>query len=406
MKLILRVAWVLGTFGLTWVIGCGEDDSSLTEPAGSEPSAGEDGPALISPLGLELVSQDLESPTYLAAPSGDSALYVAERRGKILLIVNGSVRDEPVLDLRPRIPELGDRELGLFSFAFHPDFESDRYLYVAYSSQDTSLVVERYSIDPQIETADPNSAQKILEVPHPDMGHPKTVHFGGQVAFGPDGLFLISVGDGSLGFDPSDNGQDPLTLAGSLLRIDVDGGDPYTIPPGNPYTGQDSGRDEIWAIGLRNPWRVSIDPATAHLYIADVGELDLEEINVQPYTDGGLNYGWKRMEGSACFEPSTGCDRSGLTLPTFEYAHSHGCAVIGGHVYRGSAIPEVTGKYFYGDFCEGWLESFDFDGGVTDRREWSERPFNNILSISVDGLGELYVLSDGGIWKIVPAVDS
>jgi glucose/arabinose dehydrogenase len=196
------------------------------------------------------------------------------------------------------------------------------------------------------------------------------------------------------------NGQSKATLLGKILRIDVDAGTPYAVPPDNPFVGQGGARGEIWAYGLRNPWRFSFDRQTGDFYIADVGQNQFEEVNAVAGNPPGLNYGWNRMEGLHCFEPSSGCDRTGLTLPVVEYDHGDGCSVTGGYVYRGSAIPEIQGVYFYSDFCSGFVRGFRFVGGApTDSREYSDlepEGDRSVSSFGEDAAGELYLTTFGG----------
>jgi hypothetical protein len=240
--------------------------------------------------------------------------------------------------------------------------------------------------------ADPGSAHLILTVPQPEANHN-----GGLLKFGPDGMLFIGMGDGGGAGDPHDNGQDPGTLLGALLRIDVNSADPYSIPPDNPYVGMTGARPEIWAIGLRNPWRFSFDHTAELLYLADVGQNRLEEINARPADEAGINYGWNTMEGSECFEPNSGCDQTGLTLPVHEYPTDDGCAVTGGYVYRGDAIRELRGTYFYGDYCNGQVSSFRLlNGAATEHRDWDLGSLGNIASFGEDAAGELYILDRGG----------
>jgi glucose/arabinose dehydrogenase len=211
-------------------------------------------------------------------------------------------------------------------------------------------------------------------------------------------MLYVALGDGGGAGDPSNNGQNSGTLLGSLLRLDVDGGDPYAIPSDNPFG------NEIWAIGLRNPWRIAFDRAEGTLYIADVGQASVEEVNVVDDDESGLNYGWRIMEGSSCFGGG-GCDDAGLVLPELEYDHGEGCSVTGGFVYRGSALPEIVGHYFYSDFCRGFLRSFRFDGeDATELVDWDVGGLGSVLSFGQDAAGELYILSgDGRVVKLVRA---
>ncbi len=292
----------------------------------------------------------------------------------------------------------------MFSIAFHPQYATNRFFYVSFT--DTNPVgevrVERFTTradNPEV--ADPASAKVILAVPHSEF----EIHNGGLVTFGPDGMLWVSLGDGGGSGDPLGNGQNFNSLLGSLLRIDVNGGDPYAIPADNPFVGQVNRRGEIWAKGLRNPWRFSIDAPTGILHIADVGHNTREEVNAQPYTTGGLNYGWNRMEGTICYPPgTTGCDQTGLTLPAIDYPLGGGsCAVTGGHVYRGSAIPGLRGHYLYSDYCGAWLRSFRMSAGaVVDEKDWGiALAGDRGRSFGVDFDGELYIIGIAAIYKIV-----
>jgi glucose/arabinose dehydrogenase len=276
--------------------------------------------------------------------------------------------------------------------AFHPEYESNGFFYVDYTDADGNTRVVRYAVsaaDP--DAADPTSAKLILAVEQPFSNHN-----GGLLLFGPDGKLYIGLGDGGSGGDPRGNGQNLGTLLGTILRIDVDEGDPYTIPSDNPFVGRADARGEIWAYGLRNPWRFAFDGAAGLLYIADVGQSAWEEVNVVAADVGGMNFGWNIMEGAHCYGAS-GCDESGLTLPVLEYGHDEGCSITGGYVYRGTLVPDVVGQYFYSDYCTSFLRSFSFaDGAVTDRIDWSVGDIGRVQSFGEDAAGELYVLSTNG----------
>jgi glucose/arabinose dehydrogenase len=217
-----------------------------------------------------------------------------------------------------------------------------------------------------------------------------------MLAFGPEGMLYVATGDGGSGGDPQNNAQNPLSLLGKLLRLDVDRGTPYTIPADNPYVGSSSVRNEIWATGLRNPWRFSFDRTERRLYVADVGQSALEEVNAVGAAEAGVNYGWRIMEGSGCYAAGT-CQRTGLRLPVLEYGRTDGCSITGGYVYRGS-IAAIRGHYFYSDYCRGWLRSARVaaDGTVSEQREWPVGPLGQVLSFGEDSAGELYVLSGNG----------
>jgi glucose/arabinose dehydrogenase len=216
-------------------------------------------------------------------------------------------------------------------------------------------------------------------------------------------MLYLGIGDGGSGGDPFGNGQNKNTILGKLLRIDVNNGDPYSIPSTNPFAGQSNVRQEIWAYGLRNPWRYAFDRTTGLLYVADVGQDQIEEVDVVPSTRAGVNYGWNITEGSSCYNAST-CNKSGIQLPVVEYSHAGGaCSITGGFVYRGSAIPEIAGNYFYSDYCAGFLKSFRYENGaVTGERTWDVGALGSVVSFGEDSSGELYILSaNGHVFKFV-----
>ena len=352
-------------------------------------------------LDLQLVASGLSSPLYLTAPAGDPRLFIVEQGGRIRIVQSGQLRARPFLDITDRVASGGEE--GLLGLAFHPNYASNGYFYVNYthlnSAQDTLYtLIERYSVSAAPDSADSASHKLILRIVQPYSNHN-----GGLVMFGPDGMLYIGMGDGGSGGDPENRAQNPDSLLGKLLRIDVDHGDPYAIPPSNPFAAG-SGAPEIWALGLRNPWRFAFDSPSGLLYIADVGQNLWEEVSVAPAGQGGLNYGWRIMEGTHCFNPNP-CNTTGLVQPAVEYGHANGCSVTGGFVYRGSA-PSLVGQYFYSDYCSGWLRSFSYaNGAVTGQTTWT---FNvglgNVLSFGEDSAGELYVLSGGGsVYRIAPA---
>lgn len=340
-------------------------------------------------LTVEVIAEGLANPLHLSAPAGDPRLFVVEQPGRIRIVAEGRLLEAPFLDLTDRVQSGGER--GLLSVAFHPDYASNGRFFVNYTDLDGDTRVEEYRVSEDPDRADPTSGRLLLRVEQP-FGN----HNGGLVAFGPDGMLYVGMGDGGGAGDPEENGQDTGTLLGALLRLDVDGAEPYAVPPDNPFASDPEGRDEIWAWGLRNPWRFSFDVEEGTLYIADVGQNRYEEVNAAPADEAGLNYGWNVMEGRHCFaEPE--CDTTGLVLPVLVYEHPDGCSVTGGHVYRGDRLPAVVGHYFYSDFCEGWLRSFRLeDGEAVDRREWAVGDLGSILSFGEDAGGELYLLSANG----------
>lgn len=363
-------------------------------------------PGIITPnveLALEPISSGaLTSPVHLASPPNDDRLFVVEQPGRVRIIRNGALLEAAFLNITDRVAAGGEQ--GLLSVAFHPQYATNGFFFVYYTNRDGDIQIDRFTAAPAgSDVADPASARTILIVPHP--GH--TNHNGGQLAFGEDGFLYIGTGDGGGAGDVPNNAQNRGVLLGKLLRIDVNSTtQPYAVPQSNPFVNTTGVRAEIWAYGLRNPWRFSFDRTGDMLYIADVGQNSREEVNAVPQGQAGLNYGWKIMEGSSCFLPMQSCDRAGLTLPAYDYARSDGnCSVTGGFVYRGSAIPQVAGLYFFSDYCMGGLRSFRLTSGqATDVREWSVNTGSSITSFGQDRHGELYVLSQGGtVSKLVRA---
>ncbi|WP_420636112.1 PQQ-dependent sugar dehydrogenase [Candidatus Palauibacter sp.] len=367
--------------------------SDGTGPAPAPPTPPEPPPP--EPVAFELaantVLSGLDQPVFLTAPPGDPRLFVVEKTGRIRIAdAGGQLLGTPFLDLSGRVGTAS--EGGLLTMAFHPRYADNGHVFVYYTDTDDDTVVARYTLSGDPGQLDAGSAKQILTVTQR-----RTNHNGGMLQFGPDGMLYIFLGDEGGAGDPFGNGQNPGTLHGSILRLDVDGGDPYVIPDDNPYVGEEGARGEIWAIGVRNPWRSTFDPEGNVLYVADVGQNEIEEINAVPAGAAGVNYGWNTMEGSTCFQ-SSGCDMSGLTLPVVEYGHGGGaCSVTGGYVYRGSQLPEIGGLYFYSDFCTGFLRSFRLDDGqATDERSWDVGSLGAVSSFGVDGSGELYVVDIAG----------
>lgn len=365
------------------------------------------GPAVITPnvdLALQPIASGLSSPVHLASPANDDRLFVVEQPGRIRIIQNGALVSTPFLDIDAKV--LGGGEQGLLSVAFHPSYSTNRHFYVYYTDNNGDIQIERYTASQTSpNTADPNSARPILNVPHPSNSN----HNGGQLAFGMDGFLYIGTGDGGSGGDPPNNAQNRNVLLGKILRIDVNPANTaaYAVPPSNPFVGQANVRSEIWAYGLRNPWRFSFDRVGNMLYVGDVGQSSKEEINAVSRTQAGINYGWRIMEGTECYGTlPLPCNQSGLTRPVHEYDTGNGtCAVTGGFVYRGSAVPQVTGLYFFSDYCKGGLRSFRLvNGAATDVREWDAGVGGSITSFGEDRRGELYVISHGGtIGKLISA---
>ena len=345
-------------------------------------------------LALELVAEGLTAPVYLTAPEGDGRQFIVERNGRIRIIENGALLATPFLDLRSRVNFTGER--GMLSMAFDPQYATNGTFYVYYVDLIGDMVIERFSSTPGSDLAGP-SAGTVLAFPHRGENH-----HGGLIAFGPDGMLYVGPGDGGCCGDPQNNAQNRSTLLGKMLRIDVRT-PPYVVPADNPFVGQGGVRPEIWAWGLRNPWRFSFDAPAGLLFIGDVGQDSREEINVSSTTAPGLNYGWRLMEGSACYNPATNCNPTGLTLPAHEYLHAEGCSVTGGYVYRGEGIPELTGHYLYADYCRGWLRSFraTASGLANEHRAWGGVSLPLTVSFGRDGAGELYMIAGTQVWRIV-----
>ncbi len=347
-------------------------------------------------LALQSIASGLSNPVYVTAPPGDSRLFAVEQAGRIRIIQNGQLVATPFLDISSRVSSGGER--GLLSLAFHPQYQSNGFFYVYFTGLSGEIRVERFSVGADPGVANGASAKVILTVVHP-----RSNHNGGLALFGPDGMLYLGLGDGGGAGDPDRNGQNINTLLGALLRINVDAGDPYSIPTGNPFVNRTDARPEIWALGLRNPWRFAFDAVDGLLYVADVGQNAFEEVNVIPSSRGGANFGWNVMEASACYGAST-CAKSGLELPVVEYSHAGGgCSITGGFVYRGPALPEIAGHYFYSDYCAGFIRSFRFqNGGATDQRTWDLENVGSVTSFGRDGSGEIYLTTSGGrVYKLV-----
>lgn len=329
----------------------------------------------------------------LALRRGDERLYVAERLGRIVVVDDETISAEPFLDLSDVV--YGPiTEQGLLGFTFHPD---GGRLFVAYTDESGALQVVSFRVAGAAVLAD--SAMQILTVEQPRIHHQ-----GGTMAFGPDGYLWIGLGDGGGIGDPDGNGQNRTNLLGSILRLDVDAHSPYGVPPDNPFVGSEGAANELWAYGLRNPWRFTFD--AGFVYIADVGHYEREEINIVPLEAAGSNFGWAIREGDRCYEAET-CDTEGLTDPTLALPHYRLCAIVGGPVYRGDAIPALRGHYFYGDYCVGWVRSLLFDGGrVVAEHDWEAELGSpgQITTFGVDAAGEILVATQGGELHRIVAV--
>jgi len=350
---------------------------------------------------LEVVASGLSLAVDLAAPPGDDRLFIVEKVGRIRIVENGSVLTTPFLDLTGPVLSSAN-EQGLLGLAFSPDYATSGLFYVYYTADagNGDTVVAEYSVSGNRNVADAGSGRTLLT-----LNQPFTNHNGGSLQIGPDGYLYVGLGDGGGGGDPGENGQNKSTLLGSILRLDPTTGE---AAPGNPFIGK-AGADKIWAYGVRNPWRFSFDAATGDLFVGDVGQGAVEEVDVIPAGVGGLNLGWDVWEGSRCYEGP--CSEDGMTFPVHEYSHrsgaicgSSGGSITGGYVYRGNEMPWLRGHYFYADWCLGDLKSFRMSGGnAVDHTDWRQALSapGLITSFGVDGFGELYLLAQGKVYKFV-----
>ncbi|MBN1964445.1 MAG: PQQ-dependent sugar dehydrogenase [Anaerolineae bacterium] len=350
------------------------------------------------------VASGLSRPLFVThAGDGSGRVFVVEQTGKILVMQNDAVLQTPFLDVSDQIsPDAlggGYSERGLLGLAFHPDYAENGQFFINYTDRQGSTVVARYAVsadDPN--RADPASAVQILYVPQPYANHN-----GGDLAFGPDGYLYVAMGDGGSGGDPQGNGQNLGTLLGTILRLDVNTSETYTIPPDNPFVSDPAARPEIWAWGLRNPWRFSFDRATGDLYVADVGQTQWEEVNFQPADSaGGENYGWNAYEGQHGYSGAPAA--SDVVPPILEYSHANGwCSITGGYVYRGENIPGLQGYYLYGDWCTGTIWTAQRDEAGNWQASISLETGRRISSFGEDEAGELYLVDhDGTILRFEP----
>ncbi len=355
----------------------------------------------LSALTLVPVDSGFDFSVFVTSPPGDaSRLLVVERGGRILLRKNGVRQDSAFLNLTSLTnPSTG--EYGVYSVAFHPNYAVNHRLFVYYADLNGDSQLAEFQADASFDHAIPASRTAILS----QVQDSESVLYGGLVTFGPDGKLYLGLGDGS----PTDSvlytAQDSTSLLGKILRLDVDGTAPYTIPPDNPYVSRPGWRGEIWQLGLRNPWRWSFDRANGELWIADVGEDFWEEIDYLPSpVVGGNNFGWPYTEGNHCFTPAVGCPTAGLVPPVLEYPHGPACAVSGGYVYRGRKYPDLRGTYFYGDYCTGFIRSIRMVGGSPVPAYTPLSPpltNDNIVSFGEDADGEEYVvMASGRVYRI------
>lgn len=377
-------------------VGCQDVSTHPPEP----PSLGE------PELGLVVVvASGLNQPLYLThANDGSKNLYVLEKAGRIRLVENGVLREQPFLDITSKTSKGGEQ--GLLGLAFHPNYRNNGFFYVNYTNSSGDTIVARYTANLSSKVADPGSEQIVLTVDQPYDNHNA-----GWLGFGPDGMLYIPLGDGGSGGDPQNYAQrlevqsGNRHLLGKVIRIDINGttqGSNYRIPPDNPSLG---GRvSEIWAYGLRNPWRASFDRQTGDLWIGDVGQNTQEEINLGTSGGKGLNYGWKIMEGTSCYDNSIApaCNSRSLTQPVHAYGRSDGYSVTGGYVYRGSRFPRMRGRYFFTDFGSGHLWSLRQVNGAWERKTEIASSGTGLASFGEDEQGELYVMNlfGGQVWRL------
>lgn len=392
-RILARVA-IAGIVAVL-VAGCGSDSSDIivgparvttTTTAAELPEVPD-----FEGLEVEVLVEGLSEPVATAAAPALEDTFVVERTGRVVSLATGRT----MIDLTASIAwEVNEQ--GLLGFALHPGFPDDPRGFAVYTDADFDLVVASYPWTGVV--FDASAETVILEVPQPHK-----YHQGGGIRFGPAGYLWLSFGDGGGIGDRYGNGQDPTTLNGTIVRIDVDNGEPYAIPPDNPFVGSDEGAPEVWAYGLRNPWRFAIDRDL--VVIADVGQYGPEEVNVVRLTESGRNFGWPVMEADVCYEAET-CDDMGMTPPALVVAKERTCAIIGGPVYRGTAIPELHGHYVFGDFCVGWLRTAPLldDGSFGEVTDWERElgGLGQITSIDADHTGELVVTTiEGRVLRIV-----
>lgn len=343
-------------------------------------------------LMLELVAEGFDEPLFVTnAGDGSGRVFVVEKGGTIRLL-DGTL----FLDIRDRVGSSGS-EQGLLGLAFHPDLDTTPRIYVNYTDLDGNTIISSFDLSDDRSEADPESERVLIA-----QEQPAGNHNGGMLAFGPDGYLYIGFGDGGGSYDRFDTAQNMTTLLGKMLRIDVDGGDPYGIPPDNPFV--DGERPEIWALGVRNPWRFTFDRATGDLYIADVGQNTTEWVHFQPAdSSGGENYGWPIYEGTICLLQEQ-CDDPDLVHPIAEYGRDGGCAIIGGYVYRGDAHPELQGAYLFGDLCSGFIWTLARDASGAWQTSQVAESGARISSFGEDEVGEIYVtdINSGRVLLVVP----
>lgn len=375
---------------------------------------------LPSNLKLEIIHTDFNKPVFINTPfSGDDTLFVTEQSGMVRVLINNKIVKTPFLNILDRVHQAkmpGD-ERGLLGFAFHPEYLNNGKVYVNYSNSDGNTTISEFTKSKSRKLSINPSSEKILMI----IEQPYSNHNGGHIEFGPDGYLYISVGDGGSAGDPHGNAQNKNVLLGSILRVDVNTDENYSIPSTNPFI-DDEGADEIWGYGLRNPWRFSIDSQTSLIFIADVGQNSWEELNIVEIDKAGYNFGWNILEGNHCYLEDD-CNRDNMVLPKYEYPNDanyfktmlgikqkkdvHGCSITGGYLYRGRKIPEINNHYFFADYCTGKILSVKYD--TLEEYDWTEMLMATISnkkiyisSFGIDGNNEIYIIDHGGsIYKLV-----
>ena len=367
---------------------------------------------------LVRIADGLKLPLFACSPPGDRRIFVVLKGGEIKIVEDGVVLANDFLDIRSAVTSLGEQ--GLLGLAFHPDFATNGFVFVHYTDANGDTMISRWTVNPN----DPNRIDPTSEAPILQRKQPFENHNGGWIGFGPDGYLYIALGDGGGANDPRCRAQDLGQLFGKILRIDVDAALPYAIPPSNPFIGVSGARPEVFHYGLRNPWRASFDRRTGDLYIGDVGEDLREEIDFAPAGVGGLNFGWKTMEGTLCNStrkctvPPPPCGSNSYTDPIFETFHGGtpaGVSITGGYVYRGCALPTFDGQYFFSDYVNAQIHTFEYDpatGVVSNHRNRTSAltppsgRVRDIASFGEDGFGELLIVEhrlNGAVYKVVPA---
>lgn len=351
-------------------------------------------PAFFGGLAMVDVETRASFPVLVAAPAGDDRIFIVGKEGTVWVQPQTGGSETLALDITNQVST--GNEQGLLGLAFHPDFEATRRAFLSYTDVNGDTVLSEAMVG--------DDAIFSGEVVLLTISQPAANHNGGMIEFGPDGNLYMALGDGGGANDQFGNGQDPSTLLGSLLRLDIAESGTVRAAADNPFV-NGGGAPEVWAFGLRNPWRFTFDEGT--LYVADVGQDIYEEIDMVDAGRSGLNYGWSKMEGLHCFSPASGCASAGLIQPVLEIAHGDAetCSITGGFVYRGAEIPEIDGDYFYSDYCGGYLRSLTVENGsVVDHVDWSDQvgPLGRVTSFGRDGLGELYITSaDGTVRRLV-----